>query len=76
MKEAQYAVLTGTQMPAALAEVSFVSSPTDEDKLENSQYRQLIAQALYKGVVRYYDEIKHTKLASSGHVEDSPRKQN
>ena len=65
VKQAQYVVLTGTQMPAVLAEVSFVSSPADEDKLANSEYRQLIAQALYRGVARYQQDLKHTRLASA-----------
>jgi N-acetylmuramoyl-L-alanine amidase len=63
VKEAQYVVLTGTQMPAVLAEVSFVSSPADEDRLQNSGYRQMIAEALYKGVAKYRDETHRTKLA-------------
>jgi N-acetylmuramoyl-L-alanine amidase/putative methionine-R-sulfoxide reductase with GAF domain len=65
VKEAQYVVLTGTQMPAVLAEVSFVSSPADEDHLQNSEYRQEIAQALFRGVARYREDSKHTKLASA-----------
>ncbi len=70
VKEAQYVVLTGTQMPAVLAEVSFVSSPADEDQLQSSSYRQQIAEALYKGVAKYREEIAHTKVAS---VQKSPR---
>lgn len=58
VKEAQYVVLTGTQMPAVLAEVSFVSSPADEDKLQNSEYRQAIAEALYRGIVQYRKDEK------------------
>lgn len=65
VKEAQYVVLTGTQMPAVLAEISFVSSPEDEDKLENAAYRQQIAEALYKGMARYRDETKRMRLASA-----------
>ena len=65
VKEAQYVVLTGTQMPAILAEVSFVSSPQDEDNLQNSAYRQQIAEALYRGVAKYRAETKHVKLASA-----------
>ena len=65
VKEAQYVVLTGTQMPAVLAEVSFVSSPTDEDRLQSAAYRQQIAEALYKGVAKYREEITHTKVASA-----------
>ncbi len=65
VKEAQYVVLTGTQMPAVLAEVSFVSSPTDESKLQRSEYRQQIAESLYRGIARYRDESKRTKVASA-----------
>jgi N-acetylmuramoyl-L-alanine amidase len=50
-------------MPAVLAEVSFVSSPADEDQLQNSEYRQEIAEALYRGVAKYKAAVKHTKLA-------------
>ena len=64
VKKAEYVVLTGTQMPAVLAEVSFVSSPADEDNLQNADYRQGIAEALYRGIAKYRDETKHTKLAS------------
>jgi N-acetylmuramoyl-L-alanine amidase/putative methionine-R-sulfoxide reductase with GAF domain len=67
VKKAQYVVLTGTQMPAVLAEVSFVSSPEDEDHLQNSEYRQRIAEALYRGVAKYRDESKNTKIASAKH---------
>jgi N-acetylmuramoyl-L-alanine amidase/putative methionine-R-sulfoxide reductase with GAF domain len=67
VKEAQYVVLAGTQMPAVLAEISFVSSPLDEDKLQSSEYRQQIAEALYLGVAKYREEEKqkHTKMASN-----------
>jgi len=53
VKEAQYVVLTGTSMPAILAEVSFVSSPTDENNLQSEKYRQRIAEALYQGLAHY-----------------------
>ena len=65
VKEAQYVVLTGTAMPAVLAEVSFVSSPTDENNLRNAGYRQQIAEALYQGISRYEQESSRTKLASA-----------
>lgn len=63
VKEAEYVVLTGTQMPAALAEISYVSSPADEDRLQSSEYRQVIAAALYKGVARYWEGTQR-KIAS------------
>jgi N-acetylmuramoyl-L-alanine amidase len=46
-------VLTGTSMPAILAEVSFVSSPADEAKLKSSSYRDKIAEGLFKGIAQY-----------------------
>jgi len=64
VKRAQYVVLTGTSMPAVLAEVSFVSSPTDENNLQSSSYRQRIAEALYQGVARYA-ELSRVKMASA-----------
>jgi len=64
VKEAQYVVLTGSMMPAILAEVSFVSSPTDENALQNESYRQQIAEALYNGIVRYIQQAEHAKVAS------------
>jgi N-acetylmuramoyl-L-alanine amidase/GAF domain-containing protein len=65
VKEASYVVLTGTTMPAILAEVSFVSSPADEAQLENAAYRQQIAEAVYKGISAYADSTHRMNLASA-----------
>jgi N-acetylmuramoyl-L-alanine amidase len=65
VKRAQYVVLTGTSMPAILAEVSFVSSPTDENNLQSSTYRQQIAEALYSGIAHYQASIHDLKMAST-----------
>jgi N-acetylmuramoyl-L-alanine amidase len=65
VKEAQYVVLTGTTMPAILAEISFVSSPTDENNLESASYRQQIAAALYQGVAHYEAKSSRIKMASA-----------
>jgi N-acetylmuramoyl-L-alanine amidase len=64
VKKAAYVVLTGTIMPAILAEVSFVSSPEDENKLQNPAYRQRIAEALSKGISRYAAS-RHVTIAST-----------
>jgi N-acetylmuramoyl-L-alanine amidase len=65
VKEAHYVVLTGTSMPAILAEVSFVSSPTDENNLQSSTYRQQIAEALYSGIAHYQAANRNVKMASA-----------
>jgi N-acetylmuramoyl-L-alanine amidase len=65
VKKASYVVLTGTSMPAILAEVSFVSSPEDESKLKSSEYRQQIAEALYKGIAHYATTFRRVDIASA-----------
>jgi N-acetylmuramoyl-L-alanine amidase/putative methionine-R-sulfoxide reductase with GAF domain len=66
VKEASYVVLTETAMPGILAEVSFVSSPADEQKLRSDGYREQIAEALYKGIARYAAASRGVKVASAG----------
>ena len=65
VKEASYVVLTETAMPGILAEVSFVSSPTDEQKLRSDGYREEIAEALYKGIAHYAANSRGVKVASA-----------
>ena len=65
VKRASFVVLTGTAMPSILAEVSFVSSPTDEQNLQMANYRQRIAEALYKGIARYAAGSHRVKMASA-----------
>ena len=65
VREASFVVLTGTVMPSVLAEISFVSSPADEEKLRNAEYRQQIAEALYKGIERFASTPRKVKVASA-----------
>ena len=65
VKEAGFVVLTESAMPGILAEVSFVSSPTDEQKLRSDGYREQIAEALYKGIARYAASSRSVKVASA-----------
>jgi N-acetylmuramoyl-L-alanine amidase len=65
VKEATFVVLTESAMPGILAEVSFVSSPTDEQKLRSDAYREQVAEALYKGIARYATSSHGTKVASA-----------
>jgi N-acetylmuramoyl-L-alanine amidase len=64
VKPAGFVVLTETSMPGILAEVSFVSSPTDEQRLRSDGYREQIAEALYKGIARYAANTHAVKVAS------------
>ncbi len=64
MKKAPFIVLIGANMPSILAEISFVSNPTDEHRLETSDYRQRIAESLYRGIAKYVNGLSGVKLAS------------
>jgi N-acetylmuramoyl-L-alanine amidase len=65
VREASYVVLTGTEMPSILTEISFVSSPEDETRLQSPAYRQQIAEALYKGISQYVSSAPRVKMASA-----------
>jgi N-acetylmuramoyl-L-alanine amidase len=64
VKKAPFIVLIGANMPSILAEISFVSNPSDERKLQTPEYRQKIAESLYRGVQRYVSGLSGMKLAS------------
>jgi len=69
VKKAPFIVLIGANMPSILAEISFVSNPTDAKKLKTSEYRQRIAESLYKGIDKYVSGLSGVKVASK--VEDA-----
>ncbi len=64
VKKAPFIVLIGANMPSILAEISFVSNPTDERRLATSEYRQRIAESLYRGIARYVNGLSGVKVAS------------
>ena len=64
VKKAPFIVLIGANMPSILAEISFVSNPTDEHRLQTSEYRQRIAESLYRGIAKYVDGLSGIKVAS------------
>ncbi|MFY9270584.1 MAG: N-acetylmuramoyl-L-alanine amidase [Candidatus Manganitrophaceae bacterium] len=58
VKRAPFYVLVNTKMPAILAEISFLTHADEEKRLRNDQYRQKIAESLFKGIERYLDSVK------------------
>ena len=53
VKKAPFVVLIGANMPSVLAEISFVTNPKDADQLRQPEYRERVAESLYKGVAKY-----------------------
>lgn len=64
VKKAPFIVLIGANMPSILAEISFVSNPGDERRLETAEYRQRIAESLYRGISKYVSGLSGVKVAS------------
>ena len=64
VKKAPFIVLIGANMPSILAEISFVSNPGDEAKLQTPEYRQRIAESLYRGIAKYVSGLSGVKMAS------------
>ncbi len=61
VKKAPFVVLIGANMPSILAEISFVTNPTDADELRRPEYRERVAESLYAGVARYAKTINGVK---------------
>ncbi len=64
VKKAPFVVLIGANMPSILAEISFISNPGDEKRLKTPEYRQRIAESLYRGISRYVNGLGGVKVAS------------
>lgn len=56
VKKAPFYVLIGAQMPAALAEISFISNKDEAELLKNDQYLQAIAEQIAVGVIAYIEQ--------------------
>lgn len=65
VKKAPFIVLTGTEMPAILAEVSCLSNEKEARLLMTPEYRQFIAEALSRGIEGYARELNKTSLRGS-----------
>ncbi len=63
VKKAPFVVLIGANMPSILAEISFVTNPKDADQLRQPDYRQRVAESLYKGVAKYAGGLSGVKGA-------------
>ncbi|MCX6573559.1 MAG: N-acetylmuramoyl-L-alanine amidase [Candidatus Aminicenantes bacterium] len=53
IKQAPFKVLTGVACPAILVEAAFISNPDEEQKLASDAFQTKVAEAVYRGLVRY-----------------------
>ncbi len=54
VKKAPFIVLINSTMPSILTEIAFISNPSDEKYLQREDSRELVAEALYKGIEEYF----------------------
>ena len=53
VRKAPFVVLIGANMPSVLAEISFLSNPSEEQRLKKPDNREHIAEGLYRGIQSY-----------------------
>ena len=63
VKTAPFIVLIGANMPSILTEIGFVTNSKEEALLKRSDYRQKLAEAIYKGVEKYSESLAHFQVA-------------
>jgi N-acetylmuramoyl-L-alanine amidase len=62
VKKAPFVVLIGANMPSILAEISFISNPTDESLLKKTDHRNRVAEGIFSGVRKYMDNLGSTAV--------------
>ncbi|MBZ5609315.1 MAG: N-acetylmuramoyl-L-alanine amidase [Acidobacteriia bacterium] len=63
VKKAPFVVLIGASMPSVLAEIGFISNLHDETVMKRQDYRDRVAESLYKGVASYANTLSHFQVA-------------
>jgi N-acetylmuramoyl-L-alanine amidase len=57
VRKAPFIVLIGANMPAVLAEIGFISNPSDEKYFKQEKAKTVLAEALYKGIDQYFRSL-------------------
>ena len=66
VEQAGFAVLKAPDIPSVLVETAFISNPEEEQRLKSSAYQEQLADALMRGIARYF--AKNPPLARSRSV--------
>jgi N-acetylmuramoyl-L-alanine amidase len=65
VKKAPFVVLAGAKAPSVLVEIGFLSNAKEESLLHKGDYRQKLAEALFRGVSRYAEGLSHFAVAKA-----------
>lgn len=63
VEQAGFAVLKAPDIPSVLIETAFISNPEEEKRLRSNAYQEQLADALMRGITRYF--AKNPPLARS-----------
>ena len=63
VKQAHFLVLIGANMPSVLAEINFITNPQEERLLKTAKYRQHVAETMYEGIVRFFEDREQERPA-------------
>ncbi len=55
-RPANYYVIKRTNMPAVLTEIAFISNPAEEQLLNKPDFQQKMAQGIYDGLEKFFDQ--------------------
>lgn len=56
VEQANFSVLRAPDIPSVLVETGFISNPNEERRLRSTSYQNELADALLRGVVRYFSQ--------------------
>ncbi len=56
VEQANFAVLRAPDIPSVLVETAFISNPDEEKRLRSAAYQNQLADAMLRGVVRYFTQ--------------------
>jgi N-acetylmuramoyl-L-alanine amidase len=75
-ESASFAVLKSPDIPSLLVETGFISNPGEERLLSNGNHQQKLANAIYKGVLRYFQSNPpaDTLLAKTSNMKHSVKR--
>jgi N-acetylmuramoyl-L-alanine amidase len=68
VEQAGFAVLKAPDIPSILVETAFISNPDEEARLNDDDYQEKIANAIFSGIKRYFAQnppLNRIKVAQS-----------
>jgi N-acetylmuramoyl-L-alanine amidase len=63
VKRAPFVVLVGASMPAVLTEIGFVTNSKEEAQMKKPEFRQRLAEGIFKGIEQYADSLGQMHVA-------------